>query len=70
MQISKDYAEIMAAAFEDEMQKIAAEKVAALSPQAAKTLGTAGAAVLGWEALRKANQDRKMGRAMRLQQGY
>ena len=70
MQMSKDYAQIMAAAFEDEMQKIAEEKVAAINPKTMKTLGTAGAAVLGWEALRRANQDRRMGRAMRIQQGY
>lgn len=34
-----------------------------------KPTATAGAAIVGYEALRRANEDRKTGRIMRLQQG-
>lgn len=64
------YQERMAAAFQDELVKIAQEKAAKLSPATWKLLGVAGAGALGYEAVRRANQDRRMGRAMRIQQGY
>lgn len=56
-------------AFEDELQKIAAAK---LKKDHMKTLGVAAAGAVGYEGLRRANQDRKMGRMVRIQQnqGY
>ncbi len=66
----ESYAAAMAAGFEDEMQKIAQVKAAALSPDALKTIALVGGAALGYEALRRANHDRRMGRAVRMQQGY
>lgn len=62
------YQEAMAAAFEDELQKIAQDK-AAMSPHTMKTLGLLGAGALGAETLRRAERDRRMGKAMRVQQG-
>ncbi len=62
------YADKMAAAFEDELVKIAQEKEA-MDPGTMKALGLVGAGALGAEVLRRAERDRKMGRAMRLQQG-
>jgi hypothetical protein len=64
----KTYEEIFASAFEDEIVKIGQAKVAALTPFQ-KTLGTMVAGGVGYEVLRRANQDRKMGRVMRVQQG-
>ncbi len=63
--------EAIAAAFEDELQKLAAEKLS-MSPQAAKALGLVGAGAVGTEVLHRAERDRRMGRAIRLQQnnGY
>lgn len=61
------YDEIVAAAFEDELVKIASEKIA-ISPEALKTLGILGAGAVTFEALRRANEDRRMGRMMRMQQ--
>lgn len=63
------YQQTIADAFADELQKIAQQKLAKLSPEAWKALGLAGAGALGYEALRRANSDRRMGRAMRVQQG-
>lgn len=64
------YHQTMAAAFEDELQKIAAEKIS-MSGHAAKTLGLLGAGALGAEFIRRAERDRRMGRAVRMQnQGY
>lgn len=57
--------DIMAAAFEDELKKIAQSK-----GRLAKTLIPAVAGAAGFEALRRANHDRRTGRAIRLQQGY
>jgi len=66
--------DIMANAFQDELQKI---KLAGLFSReaklpkrvgAAKTLALVVAGGLAYEGLRRANQDRKMGRMMRLQQ--
>lgn len=64
-----NYAEAMATAFEDEMQKIAAKKIA-MSSNTMKHVGLVGAGALGALALHRAEQDRRMGRAMRNQQGY
>lgn len=64
------YQEVMAGAFVDELQKIARQKVA-MSHTTAKTLGLVGAGAVGWEAVTRANNDRRLGRQMRLQQqGY
>lgn len=59
-----DRAQIMANAFEDELKKIASAK----TKQAGKILPALVAGAAGWEILRRMNQDRKMGRAMRAQQ--
>jgi phosphoglycerate dehydrogenase-like enzyme len=67
--MANPYAQAMAAAFEDELVKIAQEKVA-LSPEAMKTIGLVGAGAVGAEMLRRAERDRRMGRAMRMQQTY
>lgn len=77
-----ELASAMANAFEDELKKIARdglEKAAAASGAEAaskagrvlkaKYLVPAAAGVAGYETLRRANQDRRMGRAMRIQQG-
>ena len=66
--MANPYQERMAAAFEDELVKIAEEKMA-MSPETMKMLGLVGAGAIGTEFLRRAERDRKMGRAMRLQQG-
>lgn len=64
----QSYQEKMAAAFEDELIKIAKQK-AAMSPEAMKAIGLVGAGALGAEFLRRADRDRRMGKAMRMQQG-
>ena len=69
------YVDIMAEAFQDELQKIASAKVvetakkglAGLGP-GKKVLLTAAGTVGGYELLRRANQDRRLGRQVRLQQ--
>ena len=68
--MSPNYAQTMAEAFEDELKKIAEAKIAGLTPSQMKTLGLVGAGALGFETIRRANQDRRMGRVMRMQQGY
>lgn len=62
----KTYAETMANSFRDELKKIAQVKKQSGIPASAVALPVAGA--LGWEYLRRANQDRKMGQSMRMQQ--
>lgn len=62
------YQEIIAAAFQDELVKIAEIKAGKLSPTTIKTLGLMGAGAVGYKAVSQANQDRRMGRTMRLQQ--
>ncbi len=64
------YQEIMAAAFQDELMKIknAEARAGKLSPTTLKTVGLIGAGALGYRTASQANQDRRMGRAMRLQQ--
>lgn len=67
---SNQYQEVMAGAFADELQKIARQKVA-MSAGTAKALGLVGVGAVGWGALTRANDDRRLGRQMRLQQqGY
>lgn len=65
-----DYNEILAEAFEDEMKKIASSKLAGLTPEQIKSLGLLGIGAAGFQVLRQANDDRKTGRAVRVQQGY
>ncbi len=64
-----DFVEKMTAAFEDELKKIAAQKVAAAVPAAKGKMlvpGLIGGA-LGTLALQRAHRDWRMGRAMRMQ---
>lgn len=62
------FQEAVIQAFEDELEKIAQIK-SAISKQTMKTVGLIGAGAVGTETLRRANNDRKMGRIMRIQQG-
>lgn len=64
--MSTPYLEAIAASFADELEKIAQEKIALPSK---KTLAVGATSIAGYETLRRANQDRKMGRAVRQQQG-
>lgn len=66
-----DFVEKMASGFEDELQKIAASKASVGGPAAKLLVPAAGGAALTLAAIR-ANNDRKMGRQLRLQQqqGY
>ena len=59
--------DVLAAAFQDELVKIASEKQKRAG--AGKVLLPMVAGAAGFELLRRANQDRRMGRAMRAQQG-
>ncbi len=54
----------MCSSFEDELRKIAAEKQAVKAHIVLPML----AGAVGFEALRRANQDRKLGRSVRFQQ--
>jgi hypothetical protein len=66
------FVDVMAAAFENELEKIAASKQAS-GLLSAKFLVPAAVGIAGYETLRRANRDRKLGRAMRIQgqgQGY
>lgn len=65
-----NYQETIAAAFQDELMKIAEAKAGKLSPTTLKTIGLIGAGAVGYKTVSQANQDRRMGRTMRLQQGY
>lgn len=62
------YQEILAAAFQDELMKIAEIGGRKLSPTTLKTLGLVGAGAIGYRTMSQANQDRRLGRTMRLQQ--
>jgi hypothetical protein len=55
----------MAKAFQDELEKIANAKHAGVLRKAAPAVA---AGALGWETLRRANEDRKLGRQVRKQQ--
>jgi hypothetical protein len=59
----------MCGSFEDELRKIAAEKLAAGEGYKKVVLPMLAGAV-GFEAIRRANQDRKIGRQVRIQQQY
>lgn len=59
----RSYNDAIITAFEDELIKIAG-----VTPLQ-KTLGLMAAGGITFETLRRANQDRRMGRAMRIQQG-
>lgn len=64
------YQEIIATAFQDELVKIKSAEAAGgkLSPTTLKTIGLLGAGAMGYHTVTQANQDRKIGRTMRLQQ--
>jgi hypothetical protein len=67
-----DTVDVMSKAFSDELQKIAAAKEDAVRKAGKGALRKAApyvGAVVGYETLRRANRDRQMGRAMRIQQG-
>ena len=63
MNISKEQAEVIASAFQEELEKIA------ISKDTAKALALITAGGVGTETLRRANNDRKMGRMVRMQNG-
>ena len=67
------YDDTLTAAFQDELIKIAQIRLASATQTTGikpshKFLGAAVAGGLAYESLRRANQDRRMGRTMRLQQ--
>lgn len=64
----QSYEDVLASAFEDELTKIAQAKLAELKPWH-KVVGLMLAGGAAHESLRRANEDRRMGRAMRIQQG-
>lgn len=68
--MQNSYQEAIAAAFQDELVKIAEHKSALLSPATVKALGFAGAGALGYHTVTQANKDRRLGKTMRMQQGY
>ena len=62
------YANVMANAFQSELVKIAAKKQSGLADLAKnKYLLGAGGGILGFHALTKAEQDRRLGRRLRMQ---
>jgi hypothetical protein len=64
------YEDVLASAFEDELTKLAQDKLSALTPLQ-KALGLMAAGGVAYETARRANSDRRMGRVMRLQnQGF
>lgn len=68
MQAPTEYNEAIADAFENELKRIRFEKVAKLLTK--KNLGLMAGGAVAYEGVRRAEHDRKMGRAMRVQQGY
>lgn len=66
--MADQYKETIAAAFQDELMKIAEAGGGKLSPTTLKTLGLVGAGAMGYRTASQANQDRRLGRTMRLQQ--
>jgi hypothetical protein len=64
------YQETIAAAFQDELMKIKSAEATGgkLSPTTLKTIGLIGAGAMGYKTVSQANDDRRMGRTMRLQQ--
>ena len=60
---------VMASAFQDELEKIAvAREALGFVAKHKKPIGLMVGGAVGYEGLRRANQDRRMGRAMRRQQ--
>jgi hypothetical protein len=66
--MSQSYGEVLASAFEDELTKIAKAKLSTITPFQ-KALGLMAAGAGTYELVRRADGDRRMGRAMRIQQG-
>ena len=66
-----DYVDAMSRGFESELQKIAQASVGAKALKAVKspTFLLPAAGIAGWELLRKANEDRKLGREIRVRSG-
>lgn len=67
------YVQAMAAGFDDEMKKIAAGAPPGLIGALSKHKGVllpAAAGAIGYKVLSDAEQDRRMGRQIRKQQGY
>ncbi len=65
------YHTVIVEAFEDELKKIAEAKGLGLLAKNKKNLGIAAAGAVGYEGLRRANEDRKVGRMVRKQnQGF
>ncbi len=64
------YQEAIAAAFQDELMKIKSAEASGgkLSPATLKTIGLIGTGALGYKAVSQANDDRRLGRTMRIQQ--
>lgn len=61
----------MSGSFQTELRKIAQARVKTSGLLTNPYLLAAGAGVAGWEGLKKVDKDRKLGRAMRMQQrGY
>jgi hypothetical protein len=67
MEVGMSFVEKMAAAFEDELKKIEAEKVAAAPAQSSLLVPGLVAGALGTIMAQRAHRDWRMGRAMRLQ---
>lgn len=65
----EDYAEMMSASFEDELKKIAHAKLKQAG-EGTRVVPAMVAGAAGYEFLRRANQDRRAGRQMRLQSQY
>lgn len=57
------YEDILIDAFQDELQKIA------LDIKTVKKVAPLAAGAVAWEGVRRANEDRKLGKQLRLQQG-
>lgn len=64
----KQYADVMANAFQSELRKIASQKESGLADLAKNKYLLGGAAgILGFKQLEKAEQDRRLGRRLRMQ---
>jgi len=66
-----DYVDVMSRGFESELQKIAQANIGtkALSMAKSPQFLLPAAGIAGWELLRKANTDRKLGREIRVRSG-
>lgn len=63
------YLDPMVSSFGDELSKIAAAKAPSSGGSLMRYAAPVAAGAAGWETLRRANKDRKLGRQVRLQQG-